>query len=280
MTIPGQTTVYDFLDDDECALDHLSLAWAVWTLGYNAPDTASFSKSNPTHIDVPCWLATGRTSRATTTCEPSTGANGADASTCWPAGSHVKTYPSPDERPDFTADEPDSFSTSPASQMTLLAKADLFWSKTSPVYCEATVGGISRSFSRRWANSGFATRRGESWIAATSECPNDGDASSCLRDVVLEEAPPRFFLSQKAAAGILKRSTQRRKPITRELQAALEARASTSTANGLPDPLATEPAASEPRTLTASAHMSPRRLTPTEFERLQGLPDLWTVVPT
>jgi site-specific DNA-cytosine methylase len=159
--------------------------------------------------------------------------------------------------------------TSPALQMTLLAKADSFFSKTSRVFSPRTVGEISPSFSGRWPNSGFTTRLGECWIAVTSESHNDGAACSSLRDVVAANVAPRFFLNPKAAAGILRRATKRRRKIPMALRTALSEIAIGSKTSE------TEPSQATPVEATES-RWSLRRLTPTECERLQGMPDGWT----
>lgn len=296
--IPGQTTVYDFLDDDECVWAQLSVAWAVLTLDYIGPDTASLSKSNPTHTDVPCWLATGRTYRDTTTCGPSTADPGVATSTFSRAASPAKTFPSPANAPDWPAGEAGCSTTSRASQLTLLDPETSFFLRTSPVFCHRTVAEISPSFSRRWTNSGFRISPGECWIAVTSECPNGEGESSSLADVVMAEVAPRFFLSRKAAAGILRRAVRRGRVLPEALRTALEALAhspdarpddstakpKTSWFNGKPTEAIgsktsetehSRPTLAEP---TESPSSSVRRLTPTECERLQGLPMGWTAI--
>lgn len=76
---------------------------------------------------------------------------------------------------------------------------------------------ISESHSGTWANSGFTTSHGEYWTADTSECPNDGGGYSSLPDVLEGTVPPRFFLSPKAAAGILRRAAKRGRAIAKPL---------------------------------------------------------------
>jgi hypothetical protein len=85
--------------------------------------------------------------------------------------------------------------------------------------------------SSRWsaassATSGFTTSPGECWIAATSECPSDGGVSSSLPDVLEADVPPRFYLSPKAAAGILRRARKRGRELPPALAEALRALAS------------------------------------------------------
>lgn len=69
--------------------------------------------------------------------------------------------------------------------------------------------------------SGFTTSRGECWTAVTSECPSGGDASTSLQDVLLDEAPERFSLSPRAAAGILRRAQKRGRVLPQALRLAL-----------------------------------------------------------
>src|SRR5262245_18151282 len=116
-----------------------------------------------------------------------------------------------------------SSSSSPAS-LTLFSEPERgSLLRECPDSLPATTGEISPSFSRRWASSGFTTSRGESWIADTSESPRDGDGSSSLPDVLEEIVHARFYLSPRAAAGILRRATKREKPIPRPLAEALRA---------------------------------------------------------
>lgn len=73
------------------------------------------------------------------------------------------------------------------------------------------------------AKSGFTTSRGECWTAVTSECPSDAAASSSLADVLEADVPPRFYLSPKAAAGILRRARKRGRELPPALAEALRA---------------------------------------------------------
>lgn len=64
---------------------------------------------------------------------------------------------------------------------------------------------------------------GECWILNTSEWPNDGtEFSACsLEDVKEPDAPPKYWLSAKAARGILRRAEKRQKRLPPQLEAAL-----------------------------------------------------------
>jgi hypothetical protein len=62
----------------------------------------------------------------------------------------------------------------------------------------------------------------ECWTLASSESPSDA-AECSLSDILEDEVPPRFFLSQKACAGILRRAQKRGKRLPEPLAAALAA---------------------------------------------------------
>lgn len=79
----------------------------------------------------------------------------------------------------------------------------------------------SSEFSGTWPTSGFSTSRGECWTADTSEFPSGGGVSSSLRDVLEETVPDRYFLSQRAAAGILRRAEKRGRQLPEQLRSAL-----------------------------------------------------------
>ena len=129
--------------------------------------------------------------------------------------------------------------------------------------------------SLRWSNSGTAWDTGYSTLA-TSECRSaDGACSSSetrLADVLEPSAPPRFYLSARAAAGILRRASKRGRELPSGLASALRRLARSS-------PLSAITAGpSELRTSTGDTSNSVRRLTPVECERLMGWPDGHTIV--
>ena len=83
---------------------------------------------------------------------------------------------------------------------------------------------LARS-STAWSTSGIAAR-GECWTLKASECPSDDDGCS-LSDILEAGAvPPRFYLSAKAARGILRRAEARNKALPPALLTALEEAAS------------------------------------------------------
>jgi hypothetical protein len=96
--------------------------------------------------------------------------------------------------------------------------------KTSPVSCQATEEGILVPSSGRWGRWGTGGPTA-SWTLNGSEWPSD--AAVCLLSDVLEinGVPPRYSLSAKACAGILRRAAARGKELPEALRLALEARA-------------------------------------------------------
>src|SRR5262252_9934038 len=90
-----------------------------------------------------------------------------------------------------------------------------------------TRDGTLPEFSWAWASSGTGGRT-EFWTRAGSECPSV--AVACSLSAVLETrpVPRRYWLSARAAAGILRRAEKRGKTLPPRLMTALEALASTA----------------------------------------------------
>jgi hypothetical protein len=99
-------------------------------------------------------------------------------------------------------------------------KANTSSSKTSLVCYPVTKEEILESSSERWPTSGILLG-GVCLMLNTSEYPSDGVVSSSLGDVLLETALPKYFLSQKACEGILRRANKRGKTLPPALQEAL-----------------------------------------------------------
>ena len=199
-----------------------------------------------------------------------------------PAASLAKIYPS-QASDEAWAKEPAADSPTPSS--TLWSDTDLpssSW-RTSLDSSPVMAGETWRDSSVRWSNSGMAWRTGLSTLA-TSESRNAADGSSSsececvmttLTDVLLPTAPPRYSLSARAAAGILRRASKRGRALPEQLHQALTTLAASS-------PL-TQPTPSRQRQEAQNETTSPsswtvRRLTPTECERLMGWPDGHTIV--
>lgn len=119
--------------------------------------------------------------------------------------SHAKTCPSPE-------DEQDSLDPDPASSMSSLGSLTLFdppgcSSRTYPASSPRTMVGTSESFWGRWPNSGTAAL-GECSTHATSEYPSDA-AEYSLSAILEGTVDPRYMLSVRAAAGVLRRADVR-----------------------------------------------------------------------
>ena len=77
-------------------------------------------------------------------------------------------------------------------------------SKTSTGFSLATEDATSPSYSRRWTNSGMVSH-GVCLTVKTSESPSSGVESTLLPCIETQEVPEKYFLSQNAATGILRR---------------------------------------------------------------------------
>jgi hypothetical protein len=93
--------------------------------------------------------------------------------------------------------------------------------RTYPALFPQTLDEILQQSSPRFENAGRVTSRGAFLTLSISESPKD--AAACLLSQILEESvPPRYFLSQRAAAGILRRAEKRGRELPPSLHAALE----------------------------------------------------------
>ncbi len=130
---------------------------------------------------------------------------------------HARTSQLPVNERDLMENEASCSTRQPESLTLFSGTEDGCSLRTFPDSFPRTVAETSLPFSRRWPNSGFTTSLGECWTADTSECPRGGGGFSSLPDVLEGIVPDRFYLSPKAAAGILRRSQKRE----RELPVAL-----------------------------------------------------------
>ena len=237
--------------------DRCSAASAASTSDSNEPECTSLGSAKPTSGDAASSPNASRASLATRTFEKShRGSSSETDPDRWQeselaptlngmdlrypsnppllissaADSRAKTSASPaDEQASPAESDPASSLSSPES-LTLFSRPEDGWSlRMFPDFFPATPGAISPSFSRRWPTSGFTTSPGECWTADTSECPSGAGASSSLRDVLEDDVPPRYFLSPRAAAGILRRAEKRGRELPTHLSAALEAVSRTTT---------------------------------------------------
>lgn len=123
-------------------------------------------------------------------------------STLSAAGSRARTYRWPVSVRALTEREAASGLSSTASCANCGHDGRL--SRMSPDFYPAIRDAISRSSSTDWGNAGSVVSPGRYWTASTSESRNAADGCS-LSAVLQGEVPSKYFLSAKAAAGILRR---------------------------------------------------------------------------
>ena len=135
--------------------------------------------------------------------------------------SPARTGPSPGSEPASKATEAASSSTGQTESQTSLFGPDGSSSRTCQGFSPLPTEGTLPSFSARWPTSGMASAGGY-WTLDTSECPSG--AVECSLSAILEPtAAPRYALSARAAAGILRRASARGRLLPAELEAALRA---------------------------------------------------------
>lgn len=82
-------------------------------------------------------------------------------------------------------------------------------------------------FTGPWPTAGILTSKYAYATPNSGECPSGGGEHSSLQDVLeTEPPPPRFSLSPRACAGVLRRAARRGRELPPALRAALEAGAS------------------------------------------------------
>ena len=146
-----------------------------------------------------------------------------------PEDSPAKTSASQDVARAWMANDPACSGTSSGSWMNSIPVGSS--SRTSLASCRQKEEGIWESSSGRWETAGMASPT-ECWTLSTSEFPSDGGAcSSSLADVLESPTVPglsKYFLSPKAAQGILRRAGRRGRSLPEPLETALLAVASST----------------------------------------------------
>ena len=139
--------------------------------------------------------------------------------TLFAEASPAKTCPLPDAGRDWLESGAD-FGMSSTTLLQAFARAG-WLSRTSLVFYPATEDGTLPSSFAGWSNAGMASPGGYLTLN-TSEYPNA--AAVCSLSAVLEtDAAPKYFLSAKAAQGILSRAERRGRSLPELLRAALRA---------------------------------------------------------
>lgn len=94
-------------------------------------------------------------------------------------------------------------------------------SKTLQAFSLPTEEEISKSLFARWPTSGMAWR-GECLTAVISESPSLANESLLLPAIETENVPERYFLSQNAAKGIMRRADKLGRTLFPPLRKSLE----------------------------------------------------------
>lgn len=118
------------------------------------------------------------------------------------------------------------------SSASLLASAPVGWSsRTFRGFYPLREGKISPPSSGAWPNSG-TWGRGGCLTLDTSAWPSEGVECSLSAVLETQPVPQRYFLSPRAASGILRRVEKRGKTLPAPLAAALESVAGPRTPRG------------------------------------------------
>ena len=93
--------------------------------------------------------------------------------------------------------------------------------KTSPVFCHPAEDGTLVPSLGRWGNSGMGSHT-ECLTLSTSECHSEG-VESLLSHILqgTQDVQQKYYLSQKACEGILRRAERRGKQLPEALRQAL-----------------------------------------------------------
>ena len=142
--------------------------------------------------------------------------------TLFAGGSHAKTYRLPDAARDWMESGADFGSSSIAFVQSL--SRDGLLSRTSPACYPATEGQTLPSSFEGWQNSGMACAGG--YLTLSMPEYHSGAVVCSLSAILETDVPQKFFLSARAARGILRRAEKRGKELPEMLYRALESTAS------------------------------------------------------
>jgi len=96
------------------------------------------------------------------------------------------------------------------------AASSLPWSVLTAPSCQSEDG-----LAVAWLLDHYEAPPGEFWTPNTSDCPRDAKDSSLSRVLEEDPIPQKYYLSPRAAAGILRRSDKRKREIPSVLRNAL-----------------------------------------------------------
>ena len=97
--------------------------------------------------------------------------------------------------------------------------------RTSSELCPAGTVTTLRQSSKKWLGWGRVSLNGQSLTHSSSESPKGVDECSSSLALILQQptdVASKYFLSAKAAEGILRRANRRGKTLPEQLQQALE----------------------------------------------------------
>jgi len=233
----------------------------------NGLDLRSGSRSRTIPTATACWRITGRASGGTVTCGRWTLENSSQLTLSWGAGP-ARGTPWLDSVVAWLTHAADS---SPRSSESLVLSLPVGFSWRTFLACvRFTKAGTWASSSGRWENSGFGGPTA-AWTLNTSTFPSDGSACSLSAILETQAVPSRYFLSPRAARGILRRAERRGKELPTPLRQALEALATATETPGTattsrPTPLAGGLA----RTTSSPTRSAPRVPTPRRMALDEG----------
>ena len=147
----------------------------------------------------------------------------------------------------------------------------------------AEKGTTFEDCSLQWKNSGMVFR-GECWTQNTLEHPKDVE-ESILSQVIETSVPLRYFLNREQLQSLIKRADSGNIPMPPDLREKIELQI--TTLSNMPELDAALQRAHRQKDIEmmekhilATPEEAPmlyvRRMTPLEYERLQGFPEDWT----
>ena len=138
--------------------------------------------------------------------------------TFWPEELPASLSPLPDSAKDLQT--PEVTSCLPTLESLTVLGLDGLCGRMSPAFCHRTEDGILEPSLRRWSSWGMGSPT-ECWTLNGSEWPSVVVVCSLSDVLETQQVPPRFYLSPKACAGILRRAEKRGKELPPMLLQAL-----------------------------------------------------------